>query len=63
MLFHLGTLWRLNEAGRLRTLSRISSVSGGSITAALVGLKWDRLGFGEGGVGVALRERGGRTAS
>src|SRR5262245_28221555 len=33
MLFHLGALWRLNEAGLLSQLKRISSVSGGSITA------------------------------
>ena len=33
MIFHLGALWRLYEAGLLRTVDRISSVSGGSITA------------------------------
>ena len=33
MLFHLGAIWRLNELGRLPTLDRVSSVSGGSITA------------------------------
>jgi NTE family protein len=53
MLFHLGTLWRLNEAGVLPTLERISSVSGGSITAGMLGLAWDRLGFE--GRGVATR--------
>ena len=31
MLFHLGVLWRLNDAGMLPELDRISSVSGGSI--------------------------------
>jgi NTE family protein len=46
MLFHLGSLWRLNELGYLPKLNRISSVSGGSITAGLLGFKWDRLGFG-----------------
>jgi NTE family protein len=40
MLFHLGAIWRLHETGILRQLDRISSVSGGSITAAMVGLKW-----------------------
>jgi NTE family protein len=45
MLFHLGTLWRLNEAGLLSTLDRVSSVSGGSITAGVLGLNWARLGF------------------
>ena len=40
MLFHLGALWRLNEWGYLPRLARISSVSGGSITAGVLGLKW-----------------------
>src|SRR5262245_19171351 len=44
-LFHLGTLWRLNELGLLGRLDRISSVSGGSITAGLLGLAWDDLSF------------------
>lgn len=50
MLFHLGTLWRLNEAGYLPKLARISSVSGGSITSGMLGLAWPRLGFDGGGV-------------
>jgi NTE family protein len=45
MLFHVGALWRLNELGYLPKLSRVSSVSGGSITAGLLGLRWNRLGF------------------
>ncbi len=45
MLFHLGALWRLNEVGFLPKLARISSVSGGSITAGVLGLKWTRLAF------------------
>jgi NTE family protein len=45
MVFHLGALWRLNEAGLLKDLKRVSSVSGGSITSALLGLKWKRLAF------------------
>src|SRR4030095_10893384 len=39
MLFHLGALWRLNEWGYLPKLTRISSVSGGSITAGGVRLQ------------------------
>jgi NTE family protein len=44
MLFHLGTLWRLNEAAYLGKLDRISSVSGGSITAGVLALHWKDLG-------------------
>src|SRR6266699_3311930 len=40
MVFHAGVLWRLNELGLLKALDRVSSVSGGSITAGLLGLKW-----------------------
>lgn len=43
MMFHAGCLWRLNEAGILGKLSRISSVSGGSITAAVLGMSWASL--------------------
>jgi NTE family protein len=50
MLFHLGALWRLNEFGLLPRLRRVSSVSGGSITAALLGLRWKELGFDAAGV-------------
>jgi len=45
MLFHLGALWRLNQLGLMKTLVRISSVSGGSITAGMLGLMWKRLQF------------------
>jgi NTE family protein len=45
MVFHLGALWRLYEAGLLRDLKRISSVSGGSITSGLLALKWQKLSF------------------
>jgi len=48
MLFHVGSLWRLNELGFLPRLNRISSVSGGSITAGALGLAWSRLGFHNG---------------
>ena len=49
-LFHIGTLWRLNELGYLPKLKRICSVSGGSITAGVLGLRWKRLNFNEQGV-------------
>lgn len=49
MVFHLGALIRLNEAGLLSRLDRVSSVSGGSITAACLGQNWNELGFGADG--------------
>jgi NTE family protein len=51
MLFHLGALWRLNELGYLPKLARVSSVSGGSITAGVLGMHWKALGFDAKGVG------------
>ena len=41
MLFHLGVIWRLREAGWLERIDGVSSVSGGSITAAVLALGWD----------------------
>lgn len=49
-LFHCGALWRLNELGYLPRLSRISSVSGGSITAGALALQWSKLHFANGKV-------------
>jgi len=55
MLFHLGVLWRLAELGYLGThdrigkhghigtLQRVSSVSGGSIIAGVLGIAWSDL--------------------
>jgi NTE family protein len=54
MLFHLGSLWRLNELGQLSALDRISSVSGGSIVAAALGLAWSKLDFDAAGVARAF---------
>jgi NTE family protein len=45
MLFHVGAIIRLNELGKLPSLGRVSSVSGGSITAGLLGLRWRELDF------------------
>lgn len=49
-LFHVGALWRLNELGYLKKLDRISSVSGGSITAGWLGKCWGELRFDKKGV-------------
>jgi NTE family protein len=44
-LFHVGSLIRLNELGLLPTLVRVSSVSGGSITAGRLAVAWNGLRF------------------
>jgi NTE family protein len=49
-LFHLGSLWRLNELGWLKRLAEVTSVSGGSIPAAYLGLRWKHLKFEDNGV-------------
>jgi NTE family protein len=50
MMFHLGVLWRLNEAAMLPMLARVSSVSGGSITAGVLAMNWAQLAFNDAGV-------------
>jgi NTE family protein len=45
MLFHLGSIWRLNELRYLPKLDRVSSVSGGSITSGVLAMNWKNLGF------------------
>ena len=50
ILFHLGSLWKLNELGIFPKLSEISSVSGGSILGTYLGLKWKELEFTSQGV-------------
>ncbi len=44
-LFGLGSLWRLNELGWLQSLRRITSVSGGSLTAGVLAARWNELAF------------------
>src|SRR3989454_4645091 len=57
MLFHLGALWRLNELGYLPKLARVSSVSGGSITAGVLAMNWKELRFdAKSGVGPGFTE-------
>ena len=55
-LFHLGAFWRMNDLGYLKKINRISSVSGGSITAALLGLKWKKLKFNENGSALNFKD-------
>lgn len=43
MLFDLGSVWRLNELGWLPKLDMITSVSGGSITNAVLATRWKHL--------------------
>lgn len=57
MLFHLGALWRLNEAAYLPKLERVSSVSGGSITAGVLALAWPRLAFDARGIAQGFQEQ------
>ena len=52
MVFHLGALIRLNELGYLPRLARVSSVSGGSITAGVLALHWKNLNFNDQGIGL-----------
>ncbi|HEY6322001.1 MAG TPA: patatin-like phospholipase family protein, partial [Thermoanaerobaculia bacterium] len=57
MLFHVGMLWRLNELGYLPKLDRISSVSGGSITAGALAVAWSGLRFDARGVATNFNEQ------
>src|SRR4051812_45112307 len=54
MLFHVGAIWRLNQLGYLRRLTRVSGVSGGAITAGVLGLNWHRLDFDHDGAATNL---------
>ena len=47
-LFHLGAIWRLNEMAMLPEIGRVSSVSGGSILAGLMAVRWVNLRFRDG---------------
>jgi NTE family protein len=57
MLFHLGALRRLNETGMLATLTRVSSVSGGSITSGVLGMHWNNLDFQNNGANSRVAQR------
>src|ERR1019366_9489163 len=45
MLFHLGSLWRINDLGLLKRLNVITSVSGGSIISGALAAAWGDLNF------------------
>ena len=45
MLFHAGAIFRMNELGLLRKLDRISSVSGGSMTAAALAVAYPKFQY------------------
>ncbi|HEY5610623.1 MAG TPA: patatin-like phospholipase family protein [Thermoanaerobaculia bacterium] len=47
-LFHAGALLRLNELGLLSRLTRIVSVSGGSIAAGFLASRWSNLAWSRG---------------
>lgn len=49
-LFHIGSLIRINEAGLLPELDEVTSVSGGSIISAYLGVNWSKLQFNDKGV-------------
>lgn len=47
-LFHAGAMLRLNELGILGKASRITSVSGGSITTGIMAMNWDKIAWNDG---------------
>jgi NTE family protein len=47
-LFGLGSLWRMNDAGLLGKLDRITSVSGGSIVSGILAHHWRKLTWADG---------------
>ncbi len=56
MVYHIGALWRLNEAGWLPKIDLVSSVSGGSITAGVLATHWSKLTFNDAGVATNFDE-------
>jgi NTE family protein len=56
MLYHVGSLIRLNELGLLAQIREVASVSGGSITAGRLALAWSRLQFDDRGIALNFAE-------
>jgi len=50
MLYHVGALRAMNQLGMLRSVGRVSCVSGGSVAGAVLGLHWTQLKFNRNGV-------------
>jgi NTE family protein len=50
-LFGLGSLWRLNDAGLLGKLDRVTSVSGGAVLMGVLAHRWRQLQFVDGRAG------------
>jgi NTE family protein len=56
MLFHAGSIWRLNELGLLKKINLVSSVSGGSITSGALAVAWKALQWDANGRATNLDE-------
>lgn len=56
VLFHIGVILRLNDSGLVTKLKRISSVSGGSITAGVLAVRWASLQFDDAGKILNLKQ-------
>lgn len=57
MLYHARALVRLNELGFLPRLAEVASVSGGSLTAGLLALRWPKLRFDDAGHGADFADQ------
>ena len=57
MLFHAGSIWRLNELGLLKKINLVSSVSGGSITSGALAVAWKGLQWDPSGKATNLAEK------
>jgi NTE family protein len=57
MLFHAGTIWRLNELGLLKKINLVSSVSGGSITSGALAVAWKDLQWDGAGRATNIAEK------
>jgi len=56
MVFHVGAIYRMNQLGLLGKIDRVSSVSGGSMTAAALAVAYPRFAYDAAGRVTNLRE-------